>query len=328
MFLDVAMSFRIELAALGLALALATGAQGQSVDADAEVATVDEIVVVARRAGLPMWTVEGPTGSVILVGAIADVPRDYAWRPEALEAATARAERILYPIEGRVSLSDVMRAIWRIRTVSRLPKDATIADYASPELMARLERLHAGERSQAWRTETPTAQSFDLLKAAGSTRRERAVEQVVRAAARKAGVPGEPVGFVRGDEMIDNLLQAPPQTYLPCLDAAARAAEAGPDGAARRLDDWSRLRIAAVLANPLDQAFDRCWPTGDPEIGPALRQRWIEATAAALDQPGVTLAVAPLRLLAEAGGVLDRLDAEGLEVRGPDWRPDDLATIQ
>lgn len=67
------------------------------------IATVDEIVVVARRAGLPMWTVETATGSVILVGAISGVPRDYAWRPEALEAATARAERILYPIEGRAS---------------------------------------------------------------------------------------------------------------------------------------------------------------------------------------------------------------------------------
>lgn len=322
------MSFRIALAALGLAFVMTTGAKAQPVDGGPDVATVDEIVVVARRAGLPMWTVETATGSVILVGSVAGVPRDYAWRPEALEAATARAQRILYPIEGRASLTDVMRVIWRIRTLSRLPKDATIADYASSELMARLERLHAGDRSQAWRTQTPTVQSFDLLKTAGSTRRERAVEQVVRAAARTAGVSGAPVGIIRGDEMIDNLLQAPPETYLPCLDAAARAAEAGPDGAARRLDDWSRLRVQAVLANPLDQAFDRCWPTGDPGIGPILRQRWIEATREALAQPGVTLAVAPLRLLAEEGGVLDRLQADGLEVRGPDWRPDVEGSLQ
>jgi hypothetical protein len=313
------MGFRIACLAVGLAAVLATPAVAQS---NEEVATVEEIVVVARRAGLPMWTVEGATGSVILVGSLTGVPRDYAWRPEALEAATARAERVLYPIEGRASLTDVMRVIWRIRTVSRLPRDTTIADYASPELMARLERLHEGERSQAWRTETPTGQSFDLLKKAGGERRGRVVEQVVRAAARREDVPGESVGFVRGDEMIDNLINAPPATYLPCLDAAARAAEAGPEGTARRLEDWSRLRVPAVLDNPLDQAFDRCWPTGDPEIAPMLRQRWLEATQAALREPGVTLAVAPLRLLAEEGGVLDRLEAEGLEVRGPAWRAD------
>lgn len=313
------MGLRSACIAAGLAMVLATSAGAQS---NEDVATVDEIVVVARRAGLPMWTVETATGSVILVGSLTGVPRDYDWRPEALEAATAKAQRILYPIEGRASLADVMRVIWRIRTVARLPKDTTIADYASPELMARLERLHEGERSQAWRTETPTGQSFDLLKTAGGERRGRAVEQVVRAAARREETPGQPVGVVRGDEMIDNLIDAPPETYLPCLDAAARAAEAGPEGAARRLDDWSRLRVAAVLENPLDQAFDRCWPTGDPEIGPALRQRWLAATQAALREPGVTLAVAPLRVLAEAGGVLDRLQADGLEVRGPDWRAD------
>ena len=227
------MGLRSACIAAGLAMALATSAGAQS---NENVATVDEIVVVARRAGLPMWTVETATGSVILVGSLTGVPRDYDWRPEALEAATAKAQRILYPIEGRASLADVMRVIWRIRTVARLPKDTTIADYASPELMARLERLHEGERSQAWRTETPTGQSFDLLKTAGGERRGRAVEQVVRAAARREETPGQPVGVVRGDEMIDNLITAPPETYLPCLDAAARAAEAGPEGAARRLD--------------------------------------------------------------------------------------------
>ena len=37
--------------------------------------------------------------------------------------------------------------------------------------------------------------------------------------------------------MIDNLITQPPQTYLPCLQASIRAAEAGPAGAAARLDD-------------------------------------------------------------------------------------------
>jgi hypothetical protein len=32
--------------------------------------------------------------------------------------------------------------------------------------------------------------------------------------------------------------------------------------------------------------------------------------------------VAPLRLLAEPGGVLDGLEAQGFEVRGPDWKLD------
>jgi len=36
--------------------------------------------------------------------------------------------------------------------------------------------------------------------------------------------------------------------------------------------------------------------------------------------PGVTMGVAPIRLLAEAGGVLDGLEAGGFEVVGPEWK--------
>jgi hypothetical protein len=33
------------------------------------------------------------------------------------------------------------------------------------------------------------------------------------------------------------------------------------------------------------------------------------------------MGVAPIRLLAEAGGVLDGLEARGFDVVGPEWRP-------
>ena len=39
-----------------------------------------------------------------------------------------------------------------------------------------------------------------------------------------------------------------------------------------------------------------------------------------LNEAGTTLAVAPLRLLAEPGGVLDRLQADGFEIVGPEWK--------
>jgi hypothetical protein len=53
-----------------------------------------------------------------------------------------------------------------------------------------------------------------------------------------------------------------------------------------------------------------------------LRTQWREATQTALAQPGVTMGVAGLRILAEPGGVLDQLEAEGLDVVGPDWKAD------
>ncbi|WP_332658107.1 TraB/GumN family protein [Brevundimonas sp.] len=283
--------------------------------------TLDDVIVTARRAGAPMWTVERGDSVVILIGSIEGVPRDYAWRPDALEAATRESRRILYPMVARASPADLLRMVWRIRTIARLPNGTTIADHVPPELLARLERLKADERSDSWRTESLVGLSFDLLKDAGRERGGRGARTVVQDAARAARVPGEPVGVVRGDELIDNLITLPPSTYLRCVEAATTAAEAGPAGAAARLDAWSGLRVPEVLANPLDQALGLCWPSGDPDIAPVVRRLWAEATNAALDQAGVTLGVAPLRILAEPGGVLDQLEAQGLDPRGPEWKP-------
>ena len=46
----------------------------------------------------------------------------------------------------------------------------------------------------------------------------------------------------------------------------------------------------------------------------------VAAVSPAMAQDGTTLAVAPLTVLAESGGVLDVLEARGVEVDGPAWK--------
>ena len=310
-------------------LCLALGAAGTAVAQDPapdEAVAIDDVVVTARRAGAPMWEISRGDSTVILVGAINGVPRDFAWRPEALETATARSQRVLSPTEGRASVSDILRLLWRIRTVGVLPAGTTTADYLSPEQQARLEAVMADRRGESWRIQGFVPLSFDLLEEAGYERRGgRDAVDAVRWAAREARIPVTPVGTLRGDEMVDNLITAPPQTYLPCVEASIAAAEAGPEGAAARLEAWRSLKVAEVLATPLDRALNLCWPSGDPEIAPVLRSQWAEATQAALAQPGVTMGVASLRILAEPGGVLDQLEAQGLDVVGPPWKAEAAA---
>ncbi len=283
---------------------------------------LEEIIVTARRADMPIWEVSDGETTVILAGAIAGIPRGYEWRADALEDATQRADRILYPPEGRVSPADILRLIWRIRTIGFLPEGRTTADYLSPELQARLDAVMTGVRHDSWRRQSLVVLGLDLMERAGGEPRGGGAVDVVRRAARSGRIPGAPVGVVRGDGLVQNLISAPPETYLACIEAAVTAAEAGPDNASRRLEDWRRRRVAEVMVNPLDQAMGLCWPSGDPDVSPQLRAHWAVAIESALDQPGATLAVAPLRLLAEPGGVLDRLEARGLDIVGPDWRID------
>jgi hypothetical protein len=281
---------------------------------------VDDIIVVARRSQTPIWEVSRGDRSLILVGNIRGLPRDFEWSPSGLEAATARADRIMYPPVARVSASDLFRLLWRMRTISRLPGETTSADYLDPAVQARLEAVMADDGDD-WRHQSFVFLSFDLIREkAGYRTGGDDAEDVVRRGARRARIEGQTVGEVRGDEIVDSLINQPPQAYLPCVAAGVVAAEGGPDGFVARAEDWRALRVPEVIGNPLDVALGQCWPWGDPEIGPQLRGQWLTAISEALDQPGTTLAVAPLRLLAEPGGVLDGLEAQGFEVRGPDWK--------
>lgn len=288
-----------------------------------EATELDEVVVLARRSGAPMWTVTRGDSTLILVGSIRAIPRDVTWRPDALEAAAAKADLILLPQEGRASLSDLLRVIWRARTIGRMPQGQTTADYLSPEYQARLEALMAGERGQGWRTQSLLFIGFDLMqdkagfRAGGET--QDAID-VVRRSGRRARIDMRPVGIVRGDEMVDSLITAPQTVHVPCVERAIAAAEAGPEASRDRAQDWRAFRVPDVVNSPIEQALNVCWPWGDPELAPQLHQQWAAAVETAMISPGVTMGVAPVRLLAEEGGVLDSLKARGFEIVGPEWK--------
>lgn len=313
-------------AGLILALALLPSApvSAQSMDESgppSQTAVIEDVIVTARRSGAPMWEVTRGEASLILVGDLNGVPDDLDWRPDALEAATARVERVMTAPGGRLSGSDILRFFWRARTIASLPEGTEHVDYLGPEWNARLEAVMAGEDRDRWSRRSPLMLGFNLLKDhAGYQRGDRLAGDAVARAARTARIPTRSVGFVRGDEMIESLISQPPSASAPCIRASIEAAEAGPDGFRARAEAWRRWRVAEVVASPLDRALFQCWPYGDPAIGPQLNGLWVEAIDGALNEPGVTMAVAPLRMLAETGGVLDRLQAEGFDIVGPAWK--------
>lgn len=310
---------------LSLVLALSGAplpAHAQS-DPGQEASQLDEVVILARRSGAPMWTVTRGDSTLILVGAIRGIPREVTWHPDRLEEAAARADLILLPQEARASVADIFRVIWRSRTIARLPGETTTADYLTPDYQARLEAIMAGERNQDWRRTSLLFVGFELMQEKAGFRSGRENDDavdVVRRAGRRARVDMRPVGTVRGDEVVDSLITAPPSLHVPCVQHAIAAAEAGSEASRERAEDWRAFRVPEVVANPIEQALRVCWPWGDPEIAPQLHQQWAAAVETAMIAPGVTMGVAPVRLLAEEGGVLDSLKARGFEIEGPEWR--------
>ncbi len=301
-----------------LLLAIATpSVAAQQASADA----VEEVVVTARNSGAPMWTVRTPTGVLLVVGEIRNVPKATPWYPDRLERAAGGAQRIILGTKAKVSPGDILRLIFAGGKLTKLPDERVAADYLDAARLARLRALEA-RYGQDYSRRNFLITSFDLLsrRLAFSKDTGDDATDVVRKAARRGDIATRPVGEVRGEDMLDNLFAAAPETHLPCLDAAMAAAEIGPEIVTARGKAWTGFDVPAVMANPLEAALGRCWPWTDNSLGAELRTQWVVAFDEAVSQPGVTLAIVPIRVLAEDGGVLDQLKGRGLEITGPRWR--------
>ncbi|MDK2767265.1 MAG: TraB/GumN family protein [Sphingomonas sp.] len=305
---------------LFLALAIASAPLPAAAQEAASDAT-EEVVVTARTSGAPMWTVRTETGVVLLVGEIRNVPRATPWYPDRLERAAGGAQRIILGTKAKVSPGDILRLIFAGGKLTKLPDGRVAADYLDAPRLARLRAIEA-RYEQDYSRRNFLITSFDLLsrRLAFSKDTGDDATDVVRKAARRGDIATRPVGEVRGEDMLDNLFAAAPETHLPCLDAAMAAAEIGPQIVTARGKAWTSFDVPGLMANPLETALGRCWPWTDTQLGAELRGQWVAALDEAVKQPGVTLAVVPIRVLAEEGGVLDQLKARDLDISGPRWR--------
>jgi len=305
---------------LPLALAL-TSAPLSAVAQEAAPDSAEEVVVTARNSGAPMWTVRTETGVVLLVGEMRNVPKATPWYPDRLERAAGGAQRIILGTKAKVSPGDILRLIFAGGKLTKLPGERVAADYLDAARLARLRALEA-RYAQDYSRRNFLITSFDLLsrRLAFSKDTGDDATDVVRKAARRGDIATRPVGEVRGEDMLDNLFAAAPETHLPCLDAAMAAAEIGPEIVNARGKAWTSFDVPGLMANPLETALGRCWPWTDNQLGAELRGQWVAALDEAVRQPGVTLAVVPIRVLAEEGGVLDQLKARDLDISGPRWR--------
>ncbi len=279
------------------------------------------IVVTAQRSGAPMWIIETPTGTVILVGEIRAIPETTPWQPDRLREATAQADRVILGARGKVSPGDILRLIFSGSKFTKLPDKTVASDYLTPEQWARLSALGTAH-DEDYARQSFLLTSFGMLRKELRFNRDTAddASDVVEKAADKAKVPTTRAGTLRGEDIIDNLADAPPAAHIPCLTAAMDALDAGPDIVEKRAADWRRYAIPAVMANPLEQALGKCWPWADETIGTELRTIWVDRIAEASAAKGTTLAVVPLRVLAEQGGVLDQLELRGFDIAGPVWK--------
>ncbi|MEE4289791.1 MAG: TraB/GumN family protein [Erythrobacter sp.] len=282
----------------------------------------NSIVVTAQAAGAPMWVIDDANGTIILVGEIRAVPEATPWYPDRLEEAAREADRVILRARPKFSPGDFFRVLFRGGRFLKLPDKSVAGDYLDPAQRARLAALEE-KYDKDYDRSSFLITAFNLLTRqldfADDTLDEDATD-IVKKAADKADVPILKPEQFRGEDLLDSLADADPASHIPCLEAAMTATEAGTSIIEARGRDWTRRDVPAVMANPLEVALGQCWPWADPEVGEEIRAQWIGMIDEARRQGGTSVAVVPLRVLAEEGGVLDLLEGQGLPIGGPDWR--------
>lgn len=279
----------------------------------------DEIVVTARRIGVPVWRVSSPTTSVILIGSIQGIAKDTRWDPGALETTLRKADRVMFPSTMGLSASPFALAGYYLkwRKQATLPKGQSLAQYLPPEQFQRLVALkNRGMLKAGFERTHPLHLSMELRDLAEG-KEGPSVEQYVRKTVKKHKVKMVPITTMKAKGVVRDFFSTPPQTYRSCLIDSITVAEAGPRAVKARSDAWAERRVPAVLSSPVDRAYATCSPAAWGVVqAPDLRFQ----IRSLLAQPQLTVAVVSLRSLAENGGVLDSLAAAGFKVSGPAWK--------
>lgn len=284
---------------------------------------VEDILVTGRRSGIPVWSVHGPTTSIVLVGAIDGVTRETKWDPAALVDALRKSDRVMFPGSQEFTASPFAMIGWiaKWKRMANLPKGQTLAQFMRPEQFARLVALQKkGVLKPGFERRHPLHLAMSLRDhARGKSAYAANASAFVEKAAKKYKLKTVPLARRKAKVLATDLFSSRPQEHVPCLMDSVALVEAGPGVVQARSRAWAERRVPDVLRSPAEKPIASCWPATMLE-GTLPAAQVQGAVKGLLAQPQVTLAVMELSSLARPGGLLDSLAAAGFDVQGPRWK--------
>jgi TraB/PrgY/gumN family len=301
--------------AIGLA-ALLTAAPAQSPDPDGVL--LEELVVVAREPGPAFWRVSDADTVVHVLGVPSLAPKQMVWDRMGFERRLRGANVVILPAKGlRVRLAGAPgAAIAYLRLKSRTPYEETLG----PEARARFAAARAklGQPAERYGTKNPLAAGLLLI----TDYREQwkltdsDPSKLIRLLAGQAKVKVADKRYDLGP-LLGAVAKAPLAGGEACLEAALSEVEAGPRATLAATRAWAEGEVRGALA--AERTYERCLASvpGAAAFDARVKADLAAEIAKALKTPGHAIAVVQLRPLLAQGGVLDRLRAQGYDIKTP-----------
>jgi uncharacterized protein YbaP (TraB family) len=284
---------------------------------------IETVVVTARKPGPVMWRVTKGDSSVILIGFVGPVPKDFAWNKEGVTDALKGARQLLLNAQASIGL---VEGLWFLAWHSgdiHLP-DGTTVEQTLPEplrkryLAALAKSLKDADTYSSLRPPLAVLRlEGDVIDAEGLTGKEPA--NSIESIARHLGVSAKPVANYEALPMLRMLPQMSAAANETCVKDALDDIDAITAHAKPAAEAWAAGNLDMLKANWSEQRFQSCI-----ELVPGasvLFQRAVHDSVAAvktaLTKPGKTVMIVSFGALLRKDGILDSLKAEGLQIDEP-----------
>lgn len=305
--------------AAALAWGAAQGAAAQLRIEDPDANIVEELVIQAKEPGPAWWKVSDDDTTVYILGIIDDrVPAGVTWDRRFLDRRLKGANSLIVGtrISMKAKISDVP-ALLRVRKQlkSKTPPEASLPEPLRLRFVAARERIgQPAGRYVGWGPMLAGQMLLeDARKRQGAT---PVVDTILKAARREKVKLVDPARYDAMPFLRTAMASLTPQLQEQCLALALNDAEASPARVRAAAQGWARGDVAAALTEP--RSFEKCLLLlgGGADLWRRVVRDNAAAIATALDKPGHAVAIVSLRPLLAEGGVIQTLEARGLEVEG------------
>jgi uncharacterized protein YbaP (TraB family) len=280
--------------------------------------SVPEVVV---RAPAPrLWKLTKGNATVYVLGSVEPLPKGLSWNSAQVGRILSGADRLLTPPVGTVGTFGAIGAL----TASHLPGGRTLDQSLPPDLASRLRavlvRLNRNPDSlQTYKLGWAALDLERAVRSSGQFTDDEPVETLTRLA-REKKVTIRDMGRYDVTPVLKQLENLPDEEGVAALRLAVGSAEHELDNGAdigrawadgnlrnlRRAQGPDASMAALIKVTPLGQYW-------------AVRAEAdaLKSIDGALEQPGVSVTTMGINQFAKAGGLIDKLRAQGVQVTEP-----------
>ena len=322
---------RVSVVSLWSVLPLATGDPGAA-QTSGEAPTIEEITVIGRYPGPPLWKVTSGNHTLWIFGELSPVPKGLDWDPRNAERVLERAGVVIGVPgvdTGTYNPIRLFRLFRQARRLMRLPEGTTLAEQMPAELYARYTALrtrHLPKLDEDDEDLRPALAAMRLYGAAlddtGLTMASDVEKQIERRMRRSRAEEADVRVEVEPEAVLGEFAKVTPEAELACFASIMTSIETDLEGMKQRANAWAIGDVEALKRFDYPDSQGNCLEAlfsapGFVELRDELYAKWLSEAEHALATYDSSFAMLPMWELVADDGLLAQLAARGYTVTAP-----------